>query len=403
MEHVLMLGNGFDLYYKHPTKYHNFLQIADFLSRVDLRVFRTIGELLRCFLDVHKDEFIASCYEAHKESYDKLDVPYEKIEGMLQFIADNPWFKYLIESYNQDVGWIDFEKEISRVVNVVRRVIIDSQLPGGFIPEVDNPVDNHILSFFITLDYGCVRNVWNDGRTTSAYTYKLEEKYCIEYPLGSGNTTINSTKIISDLFAKLTDLSEALKLYLAIFTEGDFYYDQESSSNFGNLLLRSNRIVTFNYTKSHQNRFYGVVNHLHGNIDGNIVLGINPDKYDEVDQADPLCIAFKKYHQRVMYGTDSDYLAWITGDHLEYTLTVMGHSLDVTDADIIKELFSKAKEITILYHDTQAKSSYIGNIVKMYGHKGFENMRREKKLIFMNVDSDFSAIIEERESLDDFL
>ena len=106
-----------------------------------------------------------------------------------------------------------------------------------------------------------------------------------------------------------------------------------------------------------------------------------------------------------MYGTDSDYLAWITGDHLEYTLTVMGHSLDVTDADIIKELFSKAKEITILYHDTLAKSSYIGNIVKMYGHKGFENLRREKKLTFMNVDSDFSEIIEKRkeESLDDLL
>ena len=104
-----------------------------------------------------------------------------------------------------------------------------------------------------------------------------------------------------------------------------------------------------------------------------------------------------------MYGTDTEYLSWINQDGIEYTLMVMGHSLDVTDADIIMDLFSKAKEITIIYHDDSAKSSYIGNIIKMYGKSGFDKLRKEQNLTFRHVDSDFSDIIEKREKNQDDL
>ena len=104
-----------------------------------------------------------------------------------------------------------------------------------------------------------------------------------------------------------------------------------------------------------------------------------------------------------MYDTDTEYLSWINQDGLEYTLMVMGHSLDVTDADIIMDLFAKAREITIVYHDDSAKSSYIGNIIKMYGYTGFDKLRKEQNLTFRHVDSTFSDIIEKREKIQDDL
>ena len=232
----------------------------------------------------------------------------------------------------------------------------------------------------------------------------LKDFLSVEYPLGSGLYIVDKDKIITVLSTSLSELSEALKLYLSIFAESILNTSGAHSHFEWTLPFHGiNRIITFNYTKTYEQIYYNSVHHLHGSTDGKIVLGINPDKYDEVESADTLCIAFKKYYQRVMYGTDTDYLSWINQDNLEYTLMVMGHSLDDTDADIIRDLFSKAREITIIYHDDSAKSSYIGNIIKMYGKSGFDKLRKEQNLTFRHVDSDFSDIIEKREKNQDDL
>lgn len=230
-------------------------------------------------------------------------------------------------------------------------------------------------------------------------TLLIQPPYTVEYPLGSKHRIVDKALIFTELSEELINLSEALKLYLSIFVESIiptlFAYNHfKPTLPFEGI----NRVITFNYTNTYERLYSNSVHHLHGSTDSRIVLGINPDIYDEVDNADTLCIAFKKYYQRVMYGTDAEYLSWINQDGLKYTLMIMGHSLDVTDADIIKELFYKATEITIIYHDDTAKSSYIGNIIKMYGKSGFDQLRKEKKLNFRHVDSDFTDIIEARKS-----
>ena len=58
---------------------------------------------------------------------------------------------------------------------------------------------------------------------------------------------------------------------------------------------------------------------------------------------------------------------------------------------------TKAREITIIYHDDNAKSGYIGNIIKMYGKSGFDKLRKEQHLTFRHVDSDFTELLEARE------
>lgn len=72
----------------------------------------------------------------------------------------------------------------------------------------------------------------------------------------------------------------------------------------------------------------------------------------------------------------------------------MGHSLDITDRDIILDLFEISSKITILYHDESAKKSYIENLVKIFGREGFEQIRNFKDFQFLSIDSNFKASAE---------
>ena len=75
----------------------------------------------------------------------------------------------------------------------------------------------------------------------------------------------------------------------------------------------------------------------------------------------------------------------------------MGHSLDITDKDIIVELFRKMNEINILYHNEETKSTYITNLIKMFGKEEFDTLRKQRKLNFLSLDMDFTDLIKRRE------
>jgi len=155
-----------------------------------------------------------------------------------------------------------------------------------------------------------------------------------------------------------------------------------------------NKTITFNYTNTAE-KLYFLQNsiHLHGNINDKIILGINPDENDKLESVDTSILAFKKYYQRVCIGTDEDYIKWIkeiVASQKEMSLLIMGHSLDVTDKDIIVELFNNAKEIVILHHNEEAKKSLVKNLIRIFGYEEFCAMRNEKILLFMSTDSDFT-------------
>ena len=137
--------------------------------------------------------------------------------------------------------------------------------------------------------------------------------------------------------------------------------------------------------------------HIHGKVDDRIVLGVNPNEDDEVDTADTMFIEFKKYLQRITLGTDTEYR--LVADELndganDLLLTVMGHSLDITDEDIIRELFDYASEISIIYHSPNALKDYIAKLVALYGKDELDVMRREKKLCFISIDKDLERYVE---------
>ena len=69
MKNILLLGNGFDLYYKLPTKYADFLHVVTFLQTHRKDTFETIGDVFSQQSLQEADPFIKACYYTHKKTY----------------------------------------------------------------------------------------------------------------------------------------------------------------------------------------------------------------------------------------------------------------------------------------------------------------------------------------------
>ena len=65
---------------------------------------------------------------------------------------------------------------------------------------------------------------------------------------------------------------------------------------------------------------------------------------------------------------------------------VIGHSLDITDKDIITDIFSMAKQILVFYYDSDQKSQHIQNLITIYGKSGYDDLRRNHGLMFRSTD-----------------
>ena len=393
---VLLLGNGFDIYYKLPTQYINFLNTVDFLIKNYSDEMRSIGDVFSSGTLQCKDEFIKDCYNAHKETFDITLLNDDKIREIISLTKNNIWFSYLLKSFNKNVGWIDFEKETAFVVKAFKDFFENNKIKFNIYAEFSEDIE-YIIRFFGFFFEKIDTDMINGP------SHKVKAEFTVEYPLNSKNYIIDKEKIAKVLSNELNNLADALKLYLRCFVENSLeFIKEEKNFELFKALSPANLVVTFNYTNTYENFYSNNESyHLHGNINDKIVLGINPDEFDDLETVDTSLLSFKKYFQRTMYETDSEYLRWInsfSGDIGHYTLIVMGHSLDVTDKDIISEMFSNAVNIYILYHNSRAKALYISNLIKIFGKDEFDKLRKSKQLTFLSQDGDFTSFAENTDS-----
>lgn len=390
---VLLLGNGFDLNYKLPTKYINFLNTVNFLSTLLSLDGHSVGEIFGAQSLQLVDKDISNSYKTYQEIYDRIPLASEAVEKLTALASDNLLYSFLHESYNKDIGWIDFEKEISAIIRAFAEFL------QGESPNFDaksHPmcvVDRVIISYFNFLTKQSTPEFLGFGHGT------VSDGYVMEYPYGSGNKVIDKEKIIHELEKQLQELSDGLQIYLKYFVEKVVV---ELSQN-GLLqqlpaLMPAYKVITFNYTNTYEQVYHNrEVFHIHGDLDKKIVLGVNPDEADEVDTIDISFLKFKKYYQRVLYHTDVDFLKWIFEEEGSVQLVVMGHSLDVTDKDIIMQVFGRARNITILYFNENNEASLIANLIKIYGKIGFDNLRVEKHLRFFPQTAKYDYFAEDRD------
>ena len=157
-----------------------------------------------------------------------------------------------------------------------------------------------------------------------------------------------------------------------------------------------------------------------------MVLGIDEYLPDDRKNKDLDFIAFKKFYQRIYKQTGCKYKEWVGEiikgadydklDALKYRLEyeenikkgldgyahtakqklmelkeqrvkhnlyIFGHSLDVTDKDILKELILNDNvHTTIFYHNKEVKAQQIANLVKVIGQDELIRRSGEKTIEF---------------------
>ena len=115
---ILVIGNGFDLAHKLPTRYNDFLGFVErFLNIINTPQILRQGELKNTEKTVYKyiDHLIFNEQQLCKE--------------LEQLVKDNIWIEYFLQNpMYQKENWIDFENEISKVIQS-----LDQNLSNPFL------------------------------------------------------------------------------------------------------------------------------------------------------------------------------------------------------------------------------------------------------------------------------
>lgn len=371
---ILVIGNGFDLAHHLPTQYSNFL---DFIKAY------------KGLKDSDYSWFIDEIKENRKGLFNEIR----------DLIEDNVLLDHFLTIYEKRCregknGWIDFESEISTIVQKLDEA--KRYIEGKYSISAE-PVK---LEKSIAKALKPILSMWQNLPPNTIVGESSYEPRYFDY---QANRVLKS----------LNKLIRLLEIYLHEYVERlDCKYRIQDLTERG-----IDQVLSFNYTDTYR-RFYdpkGTVKYcfIHGkaqesNIDTcNLVLGIDeylpPDRIDSDNQF----VWFKKFYQRIYKETDSEYLDWINNFETENArlakakpshmdIFIYGHSLDVTDKDVLSRLIMMENSTTyIFYHNRESMAKQISNLVKVIGEENLIRKTGGKKRTIKFIQSKPAKVVEE--------
>lgn len=372
---ILILGNGFDIEHKLPTQYKDFLGF------------------IREYMDLYKTEKIELSLEevrddAKREFFKSIIIGDKKEIGKRLFdsVKDNKWIEYFLnnQTYIKE-NWIDFESEISKIVVLLEKAKDAYEKEALFLTEQIEP--SNAMRVFYKEMYPDKEN-----RVTGI----------------SGIVFPNTKKM---LLNDLNRMIKALEIYLAEFV-GEItikHYNRNIAD------LNPTHIISFNYTNTYEKVYDNgcrniCYDFIHGKArkenleESNIVLGID-EYFDEDARAKNVeYIEFQKYYQRMQKKTKCSYKEWTDKimdeckDNKKVPLYIFGHSLDITDKDILCEfLLNENIETTIFYYNQNAYERGLANLVKLLGANELLKRMYGKGKSITFIQQDKSTVIENSE------
>lgn len=318
---VLVIGNGFDIAHGLKTRY------SDFLSFINDEEYRK-----------YNDEYSAEFEELVKTNC---------------FIYYFATFKEVLPT------WVDFEKEIEKIADAmetffnkmpdVNRI---NQIKGSDVP---------IYTGKVLCDFDMAKNAFG-----------LEGVYTLEPHYYDDTFGVKWNNVKEKLRNELKGLKRALSIYLEVFmprTVSEELVPIEMIKNIG-----AEGIITFNYTKTYNLYFDDSIPifHVHGELDKeNIVLG-----FDDKNEDDLEFVFLKKYFQRIQNHTDDLLLKPFfvrdeTGQSIQPTMHIFGLSLDVTDDELIRQIFNISGEMIVYYLDDDDYERKVTNLIAIFGKERF--------------------------------
>lgn len=391
---ILIIGNGFDLAHQLPTKYTDFLNFMKFINRIEkfngtFEKFKIDNDKYKFSeLNVDIQKYISGVIEDHskkdvnvtdiwndRKSVDDKSDRVKHIEKMIELSSKNIWFEWFQAQLDIHPNWVDFESEISRVIQEAEKLI-------SLIP-LKIEIITHMSSYQRLINKIIFAGKASDKDITLAEIETIKKKMLTDL-----NNLIRCFEIYLEDLVKNIDISQ---LSLDIYN------------------LNIDKILTFNYTNTYQKLYDPNVEcaHIHGKADinndtksNNMVLGIDDYLKGEEKFTNTNFIEFKKYYQRLIKGANCDYKKWIdeinqTESFTKHNVYIFGHSLASTDRDVLLDFIENEKTIiTIYYNNSNQYSDQICNLVHLIGpdklnewvHQAKPKIKFVKQQPMINID-----------------
>lgn len=356
---ILVIGNGFDLAHGLPTKYGDFLEFVRVIRQVTKN-----GESLK---EVEWERIHPKIKEQIiNREMDGKPNSFFGSKQCKELLNNNIWIDYFLQcDMYQKENWIDFECEISNVIQSIDRDMHEG-LSREFKPEDEA---QRISNIFLNVRY-----------YDSQITYR---------------------ELRDILLDDLNRMTRALELYLCAFIS-----KIENRAILPDIKkIHCDKILSFNYTDTYTKIYdpkeladydyiHGKAERKHSSDTNNMVLGINEYLSKKRKNREVEFIAFKKFYQRIYKGTGCKYKKWVDAirsdtpirnsksdyvdeggskEHLSesskyHNLYIFGHSLDITDKDILRDLIlNENVHTTIFYFNKDDFGAKIANLVKVIG------------------------------------
>ena len=334
---ILVIGNGFDLAHQLPTKYSDFLVFIQALQRYKAGTEEKDSKYYHFFFSL-----------SHKKQ-----VVFQEICSLSN---NNTWLQHFLQIYEKRLksgkdGWIDFESEISTIIQAFdsERLRLQHHLPS-------------------------TQRLTNTSQLINAI-YELEF------------TPENYNKHKARLYDDLNKLIRCLEIYLDQYVVTDNCIPLKDISE-----CNIDHVLSFNYTDTYRKIYdkdskiqydfiHGKADLAHSVDSCNMVLGIDEYLIGDKRNCDNEFIQFKKFYQRIYKGTGCLYTDWLKHRRdcnsrmpklppMDLHIYFYGHSLDITDADILSKLILEKGAIsTFFYHNKAALGNHIANLVKIIGEE----------------------------------
>lgn len=444
---ILILGNGFDLAHNLPTKYSNFLdfcKIVDKFFKDDMNIFGDWSIDWEDKVDgienikiKRKDRFEKYCLEPLGEKgFSNIDLIYEDfclamdkawqmeshnyyLSNIYDSINSNIWYHYLDYMYSNDTikgdNWIDFETEICQVIKEIDQMELSTVDSWKVISKnIDNSVSDKLIRF------------------GNLFDSKFDDTYNNPKMCFTRRSQFTLRDFIKEIYSELEKLIYALDLYMSNIVE-----KIEIQKKIPEIVsINPDYVINFNYTHTYENVYEKTnpenrletnediirnskVFHIHGetdlnrdkNEDSNIVLGIDEYWSDEEKDKHTNFTIFKKFAQRIQKKTGDNiyrYLEEIKGigsninryinmsvdknNNYVSEVYVFGHSLDITDKDIISEFIGNdATSVKIYCRDKESEGELIANTIRLIGEdklieKSYRKFANLEYIILNNND-----------------
>ena len=396
---LLIIGNGFDIAHGLPTRYTDFLR--------------------------------------HCRDFDKNE-PISTDSGMNEefslFVKDNVWLKYFIHltgNLDNPRTWIDFEKEIAEVIHdfdIANPRILSTRYFGEMFEDIEEitltflhiPTKvEQFISSFTSYDRGTGKTIVRNSYLKEFVDFEFVnflyaqlrafarafEIYCLRINETSTDVVITTerkrqiekAKSDADNYAHQAQQAsgdihrkdDAIR-FEEMWNQADEQWKSLISGiGFIDYLSMSkfDHVLSFNYTNTYE-RLYGIGNentkycYIHGRAQNeaaktNIIFGIDDESSHGEESKNFKWIKFKKYFQRIIFKTGSEYKDWLRLNtpakqyvYQDYVF-IVGHSLDKTDHDVLYEIFSDTRfKIIIYYYNSGDFEDKVQKVIQLLAYKG---------------------------------